>query len=185
MTAYFKRQLVDYVEYHRDPRNCAMHVFGILFLFLAAVLPLSLWRVDALGGGITAASIMVLPVLIYWCLLDAGIGAAIIGVALVLLSTAGIIVNYAHAASVWAISAVLILVGVGFQVVGHRVFERRQPALVDNPTHLLLGPMFVMTKLFIALGYRHDLATIINPVPPLRGPSVSSDDRQGKQLPRS
>ena len=185
MTAYFNRQLVDYVEYHRDPRNCAMHVFGILFLFLAAVLPLSLWRVDALGGGVTAASIMVLPVLIYWCLLDAAIGAAIVGVALVLLSTAGTIVNYASAAGVWAISAVLILVGVGFQVVGHRVFERRQPALVDNPTHLLLGPIFVMTKLFIALGYRHDLATIINTVPPLRGPSVSSEDRQGKQLPRS
>jgi uncharacterized membrane protein YGL010W len=184
MTAYFKRQLVDYVEYHRDPRNCAMHVFGIVFLFLAAVLPLSLWRVDTVGGGITAASIMVLPVLIYWCLLDAGIGAAIVGVALVLLSTAGVIVNYASAAGVWAISAVLILVGVGFQVVGHRVFERRQPALVDNPAHLLLGPMFVMAKLFIALGYRHHLATIINPVPSLRGPSVSSEDRQGKQLPR-
>ena len=185
MTAYFKRQLADYVEYHRDPRNCAMHVFGILFLFLAAVLPLSLWRLDTLGGGITAASIMVLPVLIYWCLLDAGIGAAIVCVALVLLSTAGTIVNYASATGVWAISAVLILVGVGFQVVGHRVFERRQPALVDNPIHLLLGPMFVMAKLFIALGYRHDLATIINPAPPLHGPSVSSEDRQGKQLPRS
>src|SRR5205814_5013923 len=130
MTAYFKRQLVDYVEYHRDPRNCAMHVFGILFLFLAAVIPLTLWRLDTLGGGITAASIMALPVLIYWCFLDAGIGAAIVGVAVVLLSIAGTIVNYASAAGVWAISAVLIMVGVGFQVVGHRVFERRQPALV-------------------------------------------------------
>ena len=95
--------------------------------------------------------------------------------------------NYVTAAGVWAISAVLILLGVGFQVVGHRVFERRQPALVDNPTHLLLGPMFVMAKLFIALGYRDDLATIINPTfqGALRGPSVYSEDRQGKQLPRS
>jgi uncharacterized membrane protein YGL010W len=41
------------------------------------------------------------------------------------------------------------------------VFEQRQPALVDNPTHLLLGPMFVMAKLFIALGFRRDLAIII------------------------
>jgi uncharacterized membrane protein YGL010W len=187
MSAYFKRQLSDYVEYHRDPRNCAMHVFGILFLFLAAVLPLSLWRLEMLGGGITAAGIMVLPVLIYWLLLDIGIGAAILGAAFVLLSTAGVIVNNASAAGVWAISAVLIVLGVGFQVVGHRVFERRQPALVDNPTHLLLGPMFVMAKLVIALGYRHDLATIINPVRPgvLRGPSVSSEDRQGKPFPRS
>src|SRR4051794_23950454 len=187
MTAYFKCQLVDYVEYHRDPRNCAMHVFGILFLFLAAVLPLSLWRIDTLGGGITAASIMVLPVLIYWCLLDAPIGAAIVGVALVLLSNAGIIVNYVTAAGVWAISAVLILLGVGFQVVGHRVFERRQPALVDNPTHLLLGPMFVMAKLFIALGFRRDLSIIIGPVREraLGVGSAFPDDPQGNSLPHS
>ena len=39
MNGYFKRQLVDYVEYHRDPRNCLIHVFGIAFLFLGAVLP--------------------------------------------------------------------------------------------------------------------------------------------------
>ena len=42
---------------------------------------------------------------------------------------------------------------------------KRQPALVDNPTHLLLGPMFVMAKLFIALGFRRDLATIIQGQP--------------------
>jgi uncharacterized membrane protein YGL010W len=57
----------------------------------------------------------------------------------------------------------LIVIGVASQVVGHRLFERRQPALVDNPSHLLLGPMFVMAKLFIALGFRDDLAAIIGP----------------------
>jgi len=55
----------------------------------------------------------------------------------------------------------LIVIGVASQIIGHRVFEQRQPALVDNPTHLLLGPMFVMAKFFIALGFRHDLAIII------------------------
>jgi uncharacterized membrane protein YGL010W len=55
----------------------------------------------------------------------------------------------------------LVVTGVTLQIVGHQVFERRQPALVDNPSHLLLGPMFVMAKLFIALGFRDDLATII------------------------
>jgi len=50
MNAFFKRQLTDYVEYHRDPWNCAMHVFGILALFTAAVLPLSMWHIYALGA---------------------------------------------------------------------------------------------------------------------------------------
>jgi uncharacterized membrane protein YGL010W len=185
MSAYFKRELADYVEYHRDPRNCAMHVFGILFLFLAAVLPLSLWPVHAFGARITVASIMVLPVLTYWLLLDAGIGTAILAAAFVLLAIAEIIVNYASIAAVWAIAAVLILIGVSLQIIGHRVFEGRQPALVDNPTHLLLGPMFVMAKLYIALGYRHDLAAIIGPVPQsaLRSSSAPPEHRHGKSLP--
>ena len=90
MSAHFKRQLADYVEYHRDPRNCALHVFGIVFLFLAAVLPLSLWPVHAFGMRITVATILVLPVLIYWLLLDIGVGTAILGAAFLLLSSAGL-----------------------------------------------------------------------------------------------
>ena len=186
MSAHFERQLADYVEYHRDARNCALHVFGIVFLFLAAVLPLSLWPVHAFGTQFSVAAILVLPVLIYWLLLDFGIGTAILGAAFVLLSTAGVIVNYASVAMVWAIAAALIVIGVSFQIIGHRVFERRQPALVDNPSHLLLGPMFVMAKLFIALGYRNDLAAIIGPVPPpaLRSASALAD-HPSKSLPHT
>lgn len=187
MNAFFKRQLKDYVEYHRDPWNCAMHVFGILSLFTAAVLPLSLWHVHALGAFVTMAPIMVLPVLIYWLLLDAALGTAILGVAVLLLSVAAFMVNHFGQATVWSITAMLVVIGVGFQVVGHRVFERRQPALVDNPSHLLLGPMFVMAKLFIALGFRHDLAAILDrapPQPPL-GSSSYPDERQVRPLPHS
>jgi uncharacterized membrane protein YGL010W len=187
MNSYFKRQLADYVEYHRNPWNGVMHVFGILFLFLAAILPLSLWPVDAFGARTTVAPFMALPVLIYWFLLDATLGTAIIGAAVMLLSTAAIIVNYASAGSVWFISVVLIVIGIGFQLIGHRLFERRQPALMDNPSHLLLGPMFVMAKLFIALGVRHDLAAIIQPVPQpaSRGSSSYAEEHQVEPLPHS
>jgi len=187
MGDYFKRQLTSYVEYHRDPRNGLMHVFGIVSLFLAAVLPLSQWPIPAIGWPITVATIMVLPVLIYWLLLDAAIGLAILCAAVVLLTTAAAIVSVASAALVWSITAVLIVAGVTFQVVGHRVFERRQPSLVDNPTHLLLGPMFVMAKLFNAFGFRQDLARIMEPVPQqgLQGSPSYPDKRQGKPLPNS
>jgi uncharacterized membrane protein YGL010W len=80
----------------------------------------------------------------------------------------------------------LIIVGIAFQVIGHRVFEQRQPALVDNPSHLLLGPMFVTAKLFIALGFRRDLAAIIQSAPPQtqRSPSSFTEERQAGPLPR-
>jgi uncharacterized membrane protein YGL010W len=43
------------------------------------------------------------------------------------------------------------------------VFELRKPSMADHPAHFLLGPMFVMAKLFVALGFRDDLAAIIGP----------------------
>ena len=87
----------------------------------------------------------------------------------------------------WSIFAVLTVLGVAAQIVGHQVFERRQPALLDNPSHLLLGPMFVMAKLFIALGFRHDLALIIDPVPQTAalGTTFYADARNGETHPNS
>ena len=161
MNAYFRRELADYVEYHRDWWNGAMHVCGIISLFTAAVLPLNLWPVALFGVSTTAASFAVLPVLFYWFLLDAALGTGILVAAVVLLSAAALIVSHVTVIGVWCITAALIVIGVTFQVVGHRVFERRQPSLVDNPAHLMLGPMFVMAKLYIAFGFRHDLAVIL------------------------
>src|ERR1700743_3966719 len=69
MTAYLQRQLADYVEYHRDPWNCGMHVVGILLLFLGATLPLSMWSVSLLGFQTSVAVLLALPVLLYWLFL--------------------------------------------------------------------------------------------------------------------
>jgi uncharacterized membrane protein YGL010W len=181
MSASFRRQLADYVEYHRDPSNCAMHVVGIIFLFLAAVLPLSLWPVTIFGVQTNVAAFMVVPVLIYWVLLDAALGLALVGAGILLLIAAAIISSHVSVTAVWVISIVLIVIGIGVQIIGHQVFEGRKPALLDNPPHLLLGPMFVMAKLFIALGFRNDLAVIIQPgsQPAAGHPSIYPHQRQG------
>jgi len=165
MTAYFRRQLVDYVEYHRDPWNCLAHVFGIVFLFLGAVLPLTMWALPGFGGHVTFAMLLALPVLIYWLALDPALGLAILCSAVALLSVAAAIVANVSAPAVWVLSGILVAIGVTAQVVGHKIFERRKPSMADHPAHFLLGPPFVMAKLFIALGFRHDLAVIIGPVP--------------------
>jgi uncharacterized membrane protein YGL010W len=159
-------------------------VFGILTLFFAAILPLNLVPVHILGVQTTLAPILALPVLIYWLLLDVGLGAAILGFAVVLFAAAAFVVQHASTVTVWSITLPLIALGIGFQVVGHRVFEQRQPALVDNPSHFLLGPMFVTAKLFIALGLRRDLAAIIQGDPQHQSPSFA-DERQVGPLPRS
>lgn len=165
MAGYFQRQLAEYVEYHRDPWNCAMHVVGILLLFTGATLPLTRVVFPVFGIEVSLAVILALPVLVYWLMLDAGVGFGILVSMIVLLSVATAIGNQVSTAMMWSIFAVLIGVGIASQIVGHRVFEERQPSMVDHPTHFLLGPMFVMAKLFIALGFRRDLAAILAPLP--------------------
>ena len=161
MNAFLRRQLTDYVEYHRDPVNCALHVVGIVILFLGAILPLSLWPVAVFGVQLNMGVLLAAPVLVYWILLDVAIGLAIAAAAALLLFTGATIASHASVTVVWTITVVLIVIGVAMQIIGHQVFERRQPALMDNPTHLLLGPVFVMAKLFISLGFRGDLAAVI------------------------
>ena len=165
MSAFLRRQLTDYVEYHRDPMNCALHVAGIVILFLGAILPLSLWPVTVFGLHANLGVLLAVPVLIYWIVLDVPIGLAIACAAALLLFTGAVIASHTTVTAVWIIFAVLIVIGVALQIIGHQVFERRQPALIDNPTHLLLGPVFVMAKLFISLGFRDDLAAIIQQGP--------------------
>jgi uncharacterized membrane protein YGL010W len=163
MTVYFRRQLTDYVEYHRDPRNCAAHVLGIVLLFLGAILPLTMAPVSAFGVHTTLGVLLALPVLIYWVALDASIGLAIVAAAVLLFAIAAFLVDHASVATVWEITIALIVIGIGSQIVGHQVFERRKPSMADHPAHFLFGPPFVMAKLFIALGFRDDLAEIIGP----------------------
>ena len=105
MNTYFRRQLTDYIEYHRNWWNGVMHVFGIISLFLAAILPLSMWPVPIFGAPTTAATIAVLPVLIYWLLLDAALGTGILVAAILLLSAAAMIVDHVTATSVWLMTA--------------------------------------------------------------------------------
>lgn len=179
MNERFRRQMMDYVVYHRDPVNGLMHVVGIVFLFLGAMLPLSLWHFDAFGLKISLGAVMALPVLIYWLLLDATLGTAILAGTVVLLAVAMIIVDHVNIVAMWSIFVGLVVVGFGAQAVGHRVFEGNNPSALDHPAHFWLGPMFVMAKLFIAFGFRPDLAAIIAPA---GSPgSLASDRLQGDQ----
>lgn len=161
MSGFFQRQLLDYVEYHRDPWNCWMHVVGIVTLYLGAVIPLSTIDLQIFGTVVSLAVVLSAPVLFYWLFLDVALGLGVLCGAILLLTAASQIVEHASATTMWSIFAVLIPVGVAAQTIGHKVFEHRKPSMADHPVHFLLGPMFVMAKLYIAFGFRHDLAAIL------------------------
>jgi uncharacterized membrane protein YGL010W len=161
MSVFFRRQLSAYADYHRDERNGLTHAFGIPIIFLAIVLPLSLWPIGLFGIPTNAATVLVALALVVWIALDVGVGLTMAVFAIALLLVAAAIASYANTAAVWIIAAVLFVLGWALQILGHARFEHRRPALTDNPVHLLIGPMFIVAKLLIALGLRPDLAAII------------------------
>ncbi|MFZ0150394.1 MAG: Mpo1-like protein [Xanthobacteraceae bacterium] len=161
MSGIFHRQLAEYADYHRDQRNCLMHIIGNPILFVAAVLPLSLMSVTVFGVQTSAAPLLVIPALILWIAWDVGLGLAIVSAAIPLLLIAAIIANHVSVAAVWVITALLTAIGWALQIVGHQFFEQRRPALLDNPIHMLISPMYLFAKLFIALGFRRDLAALL------------------------
>jgi uncharacterized membrane protein YGL010W len=161
MSGTFRRQLAEYADYHRDERNCLMHIIGNPILFLAAVLPLSLLSIPLFGMQTSVAALLVIPALLLWISWDVGLGLAIVAAAIPLLLAAGTIAHHVSVAAVWIITVFLTVVGWGLQIVGHQIYEKRRPALLDNPIHMLISPMYLFAKLFVALGFRRDLATLL------------------------
>jgi uncharacterized membrane protein YGL010W len=161
MSGIFHRQLAEYADYHRDQRNCLMHIIGNPILFVAAVLPLTLLSVTVFGVQISPAVLLVIPALVLWISWDVGLGLAIVAAAIPLLFIATIIANHASVAAVWMITALLTIIGWALQIIGHQFFEQRRPALLDNPIHMLISPMYLFAKLFVALGFRRDLAALL------------------------
>ena len=45
--------------------------------------------------------------------------------------------------------------------IGQQVGQLREPALLDNPIHMLISRMYLFAKLFVALGFRRDLAALL------------------------
>jgi uncharacterized membrane protein YGL010W len=161
MNSYFRRQLAAYADYHRDGLNRWMHIIGNPILALAAFLPFSLLPVRISGVHLNAAVLLIIPALILWMAFDLAIGLAIAASAIPLLLAAAAIADNVSVGWVWIITIALTVIGWAMQIVGHQVFEGRKPALLDNPTHMLMSPMYVFAKLYIALGFRSDLAAVL------------------------
>ncbi len=158
MNSFFCRQLAFYARYHQDPCNCVTHYLGIPMLFVAAILPLEAVRIPAGDYVLPLGMLLTLPAVIGWIVLDLGVGLALALLLCPLFAVAEMIVGTGSPVLLWSCFAGLFLAGWSFQFVGHAVYERRRPAFVDDLSQTLIGPMFVVAKLLVGLGFRADLA---------------------------
>src|SRR5271167_2224459 len=143
MNSYFRRQLAEYADYHRDDVNRWMHIIGNPIIALAVFLPLSLVSVPIFGVHVTAAALLVIPALIFWMAFDFGLGLAVVVSAVPLLLAAAVIAKNVSVVGLWIIAVLLFVTGWVLQVVAHQLSERSKPALLDNPIHMLMSPRYI------------------------------------------
>jgi uncharacterized membrane protein YGL010W len=161
MTGYFQQQLVHYANGHGDRVNGIMHAIGNPIIFIGVVLPLCLVPVTVVGVHISVAPILVIPALLLWMSWDFGLGLGIAVAAAPLLWLATTIANNVGIVSMWIIAVALFVLGWVLQIIGHQVFEGQRPTAVNNPVQSLIAPMYMVAKVYVALGFRPDLAAIL------------------------
>ncbi len=161
MRDYFRRQLVYYAQAHRDHVNGVMHIIGNPIIFIGVVLPLCLVPVTVCGIHTTLAPVLVIPALLLWTVWDVALGLAIVVAAIPLLFIAAAIAGSVSITAVFVIAVTFFVLGWALQIIGHQVFEGKRPTLLDNPVQMLISPMYMFARLFIALGLRPDLAAVL------------------------
>jgi uncharacterized membrane protein YGL010W len=146
--------MVQYAHYHRDRRNIATHLVGVPLIFMAIGILLTqpAW---AVRGVLLTPAWLVWGLTSLWYLSR---GNWLLGWATVLVN--GLLIALAHELAsmaaplglqAWELGLAVFVVGWVIQFAGH-YWEGRKPAFVDDIVGLLVGPMFVVGEVLMAMG---------------------------------
>lgn len=150
-------QMGTYAAYHRNPVNKAIHFLFVPLIVWSVMGLLSLWGVPAPSLGLTVTPALVLStfVLLYYLRLDLALGIAMVLLFTFLLGTAIEVVGLTSRA--WLVFVAVFVVSWAAQLIGHRFFEHRKPALVDDLWQVFVSPIFIVAEWAFALGLRKEL----------------------------
>jgi uncharacterized membrane protein YGL010W len=155
--------MVQYAHYHRDRRNIATHLVGVPLIFMAIGMLLTQpeWVV---------ADRIITPAWLVWGLTSLwylsrgnfllGLATALVNGALIAL--AHVLVPMAGQVGLqgWQLGLAIFVLGWIIQFIGH-YWEGRKPAFVDDIVGLLVGPMFVVGEVLMAIGLLPNLRMAI------------------------
>jgi len=149
-----------YAAYHQDARNKATHFIGVPVIALSLFIPLAWPRVELGGASLTAAMGLLAVFAVYYLMLDALLGAAML-LALGALLWAGAQLASLGPPRGWMWFGLLFAGGWALQFFGH-LFEGRRPALVDNLFQsVFVAPLFLCAEIFFTLGYKPRLRAAV------------------------
>jgi uncharacterized membrane protein YGL010W len=153
-----ERLLGEYRESHQNGTNQIIHSIFVPLIFLSGIG--LLWDVKLgielsfLGGEpLNAAMVGFLLVFAHYLNLSFAIALGIL-----LVSSIGLFACYVFDGQlpvrIWLISAVIFVVSWIFQFIGHKI-EGKKPSFLKDVEFFLVGPMWVIAKLYTKLGIKY------------------------------
>ena len=151
-----ERLLGEYRESHQNETNQIIHNIFVPLIFLSAIgmlwdvkLPIAL---DFLGGEpLNVAMVVAVLVFAYYLSISFVVAVGIISV-----TAAGMIFCYLYngPVSIWIFSLVIFVLSWVMQFIGHKI-EGKKPSFFKDLEFFLVGPMWVLTKLYNKLGIKY------------------------------
>ena len=149
-----EQQITQYATYHRDRRNIATHFVGVPIIVFSVVLALVPWTIF----GVNIALIAVGVAAVYYLILDRALGTTMLVFLFFFCYLVAVYLNARvdHNGIVMGLALSLFVVGWVIQFIGHK-YEGMKPAFTDDIMGLVIGPLFIMTEVFFALGLKRVL----------------------------
>lgn len=149
------RWFANYSGDHRDPTNQWIHVVCVPAIAWSVIA--LLWCIPAPGtwfraGFWAGAAIFAATVFYYRQSRPLGLGMLAM-FALMVFVCRWIFDAYGVAALLWAGIGVFVVAWIG-QFIGHK-YEGRKPSFLTDLTYLLIGPAWVLSKLYRKLGWAY------------------------------
>ena len=133
--------LAHYGESHRDPRNERIHFVAIPLIMVSLLGLLFAIHPWVAYGFVLASMVYYARLSLVWL------------VTMAVLSVLGLALVHAMGERVLIISAAIFVAAWIAQFVGHKL-EGRKPSFFEDLQYLWVGPIFVLSKLFLKLGLR-------------------------------
>ncbi|KAJ3121198.1 hypothetical protein HK100_012491 [Physocladia obscura] len=153
----FKAQYVRYAEYHSNKTNQAIHTVFVPTILWTSLVIAGVYDIRLLYSGAAAYAT-------YYAVLHPVLGgSAAVLVGGLAYSAAKFVQNGVSWTQAVSLTPLTFAAGLHvtawiFQFIGHGVFERRAPALLDNPVQaLVLAPFFIWSHLLFELGFFKEL----------------------------
>ncbi len=149
-----EQQITQYAAYHRDRRNIATHFIGVPMIVFSVVLALVPWTIFGVNLALVAVGIAA----VYYLVLDLALGTAMLAFLFFCCYLVAVYLNARldNTGAIMGLAVSLFIIGWAIQFVGHK-FEGMKPAFTDDIIGLAIGPLFIMTELFFALGLKPGL----------------------------